>query len=607
MFKSIRNIIILIVITIVVYFLPWLCLSERNESYPKYSKEVKIYQLDKNNLQVVENIVANIDEANEHSLLIPIAIYKDYNVELIDTTKITVNNEEILTKYENEELINKETIYNNNELFKNINKDIIYSRSTNFIEISTKDYTNFEAGKYLITISYKCNINDVITNYNNMAVLRIKRNTYYDMLNVTMVFPTTPSNFDVGSNKAKVENMSGTTYKVDLTNVTKNYEFEYVSFAFDNDIFSNAKKVYENFDITKETSILSSENESNKIYFFVITISTIILFVVTIFITKRGSREKNYLRDLKDVISPMLAETLIDGKMGSKELIMTAIVELICRKNIQNIDNDKFKLVSRDNLLDYEEQLIDMIFGTKSIISFNDINNMFINSNENTSFFVQQFKQIKKKILDKLFELELYSKKGEIVLERIRTISIMIYVNIIILLRNILLTDRLNFIMILIVNIIVFLLIKMCMHMIKNNKPLYIKTGDGKKFTLAINLVALLIIDIMILVGSLGEHYIIFTMLLVVIILNSICMYKSKRHILTQKGKDEYKKVYGLKSYIMDFSVMSEKDVDSAIIWDEYLAYAVAFSIPNKITSKFNSTLIEANIILQNIDKFIMS
>ena len=52
---------------------------------------------------------------------------------------------------------------------------------------------------------------------------------------------------------------------------------------------------------------------------------------------------------------------------------------------------------------------------------------------------------------------------------------------------------------------------------------------------------------------------------------------------------------------------MNERDVDSATIWDEYLAYAVAFSIPNKITNRFKTALMESNIILQNIDKFITS
>lgn len=616
-FKSMKNImksiIFLIILVIVLYILPMLYFGEIgiNSTYPIYSKDVEIYQVDEEKLQVVENIVVDVRDANEHSLFLPISIYKDYKdgyVELIDT-KITINNEKILTKYENETLIDKGTIYNkynlNNNELKNINRDIVYSHTANFINISTKDNMKFGTGKHTITISYKCNINDVVTNYNNIAILKLTRNTNSNKLNITLNLPIASSSFDVCSNKATIENLSDNTYKVNLTDVIKTNNFEYVSFTFDNNVFLNAKKVYENYDITKETSIFANEKGTNEIYFFIIATSTVIIFIATLFITKKVKLGKNYVKDTKMVISPMLAETLIDGKMGSKELIMTCIVELICRGNIQNIDNDKFKLISRNNLLDYEEELVNMLFETKSIISLNDITDMFINNNKDTSLFVEQFKQIKKKILDKLFELKIYSKKGERILELIRNFSVLVYVNIIILTKNILYNENSNFILILAINIITLLLIKLYRHLINNKKQFNIKSTNGKKLTLVFDWAMLLILSIMSLIYSFNEHYIIITLLSILVILNTISMFKSRTHILTKRGEEEYIKVYGLKSYIVDFSLMDEKDVDGAIIWNEYLAYAVAFSIPNKITSKFKSTLMKANVILQNIDKFL--
>ena len=50
-----------------------------------------------------------------------------------------------------------------------------------------------------------------------------------------------------------------------------------------------------------------------------------------------------------------------------------------------------------------------------------------------------------------------------------------------------------------------------------------------------------------------------------------------------------------------------QKNVTITSYDDEYLAYSVAFSIPNKITSRFNEVLMNSNIILQRIDKFIRS
>ena len=89
------------------------------------------------------------------------------------------------------------------------------------------------------------------------------------------------------------------------------------------------------------------------------------------------------------------------------------------------------------------------------------------------------------------------------------------------------------------------------------------------------------------------------------IILNTVLLIKSRTHIFTSTGIIEYNKAKGLKSYIEDYSLMKQRDIDSVIIWDEYLAYAVAFGIPNKITDKFNEKLMIANITLQKIDKIL--
>ena len=285
---------------------------------------------------------------------------------------------------------------------------------------------------------------------------------------------------------------------------------------------------------------------------------------------------------------------------------MTCIVELICRGNIENIDNNKFKLVSRDNLLDYEEQLINLIFNKKTTISFSEINKKFLDNNKGTSVFVEQFKQIKEKILDRLFALKIYSIKGEMFLKHIRIISLLIYVNICVLIINIVNANSMSFILIFVINIITLLLIKFLIYVIKGNKIIFIikgKTGGG--FALTFSLMILLITSSILLIYAFKQHFIILIMIMMIIILNTIILLKSKLHILTKKGKDEYTKVYGLKSYILDFSLMSERDVDSTIIWDDYLAYAVAFSIPNKIMDRFKSGLMKSNIILQNIDKFI--
>lgn len=325
MFKSIKSIIITIIvelIVIMIIFIPMFRMDYTNST--QYYKDVNIYKLDEQYLQVTENIVVNITDTNICYLSFPISIYKEYEqgrVDLVDT-KVIVNNQEILSKYENERVTRiKSTshILNNNEqLLSNINKDITYSHNGDYISIATKNNMNFETGKHIITLSYKCAINDVITNYNNIAILKMKRNTKFDKLNVTITFPKTSSNFKVNSNKAILENRDSKTYKVELSNVKYLEKFDYVGFVFENNMFLTANRIYQDYEITKETGIFANEEETNKVHFYIIAIITNILFIITMIITKKEKIKKEYVRDTKTVISPILAESLIDKKIRFK-------------------------------------------------------------------------------------------------------------------------------------------------------------------------------------------------------------------------------------------------------------------------------------------------
>jgi len=93
--------------------------------------------------------------------------------------------------------------------------------------------------------------------------------------------------------------------------------------------------------------------------------------------------------------------------------------------------------------------------------------------------------------------------------------------------------------------------------------------------------------------------------LAIIFILNLIIFIKSNLHVFTNTGKIEFARVQGLKNYIIDYSLMKERELDSVIVWDEYLAYAVAFGIPNKITDKFNEKLMNTNIVLQKLENIL--
>lgn len=53
-------------------------------------------------------------------------------------------------------------------------------------------------------------------------------------------------------------------------------------------------------------------------------------------------------------------------------------------------------------------------------------------------------------------------------------------------------------------------------------------------------------------------------------------------YLRTKEGKDINKKIEGLRKYILDFSMMEEKNKEELIIWEEYLIYSVIFGINKK-------------------------
>lgn len=71
----------------------------------------------------------------------------------------------------------------------------------------------------------------------------------------------------------------------------------------------------------------------------------------------------------------------------------------------------------------------------------------------------------------------------------------------------------------------------------------------------------------------------------IVMFINGIMCSKIKKRInvLTQKGVNEKEKWKGLKKYMEDFSLLNEKEIPAIEVWEEYLVYATAFGIAQKV------------------------
>ena len=74
---------------------------------------------------------------------------------------------------------------------------------------------------------------------------------------------------------------------------------------------------------------------------------------------------------------------------------------------------------------------------------------------------------------------------------------------------------------------------------------------------------------------------IVFALLFLNIIVNGIAI--SKINVFTIEGVNEIAKWKGLKKYMEEFSLLNEKEVPQIAIWEEFLVYATAFGIADKV------------------------
>lgn len=136
---------------------------------------------------------------------------------------------------------------------------------------------------------------------------------------------------------------------------------------------------------------------------------TILLFIVNFDMMHRNEKTKEISREVENLISPSLAEVVIDGKIEIKHLIMSTIIDLSLRGNIEIINNDTIRLLSTGNLELYESKIIDLIFQDSNVVAFKDINKIFKKSNKKTVEFSKQVQIIKKLIVEKLYNIKIFS------------------------------------------------------------------------------------------------------------------------------------------------------------------------------------------------------
>lgn len=497
---------------------------------------------------------------------------------------------------------------NNTKLYIN-NSDNFYSTSLKMDLL--KGYINIDKRllnglkitdkNVSIKLTYELDL-DYITRYTNTDVLPL----YMDLENIDYLNNLTinlNSNYTITNLTVDNAEISKTKdgYAVNMNNINKSDDMN-ILFNMNTYLSNTINSDYVNPNILKETEEYDYINE--RIYILVIIITISVILLILSLIINNQKKTTDYRRDTSNLISPILAEAIIDGKIGLKELIMTTIVELNIRGNINIINNDTLELVSYDNLEIYEQSIVNLLFKNKTI-KFSDINNTFANSNKSTIQFTQKMSLIKECLLEKIYSMNIFSKGLTFLNKAIGLCTILISINMPqILLNNSSSMKKFFFILSL---LITFYYIKS--NIGKKTIREEIITNNKRRTVIDIRIVFLLILTVFIIISTsinVAKYHIIFFMFtLLAICLNIYIAYHSQGIILTKEGKEEKLKLVELKNYINDYSLIRNRDLESVIIWDKYLAYATAFGIPNKITNSIYEKWYNLNINLQVVEKIL--
>lgn len=368
----------------------------------------------------------------------------------------------------------------------------------------------------------------------------------------------------------------------------------YSYIAYVTSIFGKIENVYE----TMFTSWL---------YMYSLLI-VIILFIYKKYINKFTRKRKISIRkDFTDLLEPAIAEGIIDQRMNLKELIMSLILQMSIKGNINIINNNEIELVHKNNLNNYELELINILFVEKNKISFPEINTIMTASSNK---FINVISNIKIDITRKIREMKLFDKISTQINVRIKCYIYMILIDLpFFLIINMLFETFLDggiygieievalYIVMILENISMYIYMYNSKAKQINLKEYYI-INKNETYNFIFGKLCIVLNVILMIIQLIANIHIGILYLIIFILIINIVESKDKI-ILTTKGYEEQNKLLGLKKYIENYSLMKDRDLKDVVIWDEYMAYAVAFGIPMKITNKIYENWYNLNITIQ--------
>ena len=564
--KSIRKIIIQLIIILVILCLPTAIIYFTTQSGDSIQDREMIIKVNKDNIEVQDTFNLGFSEK---------------------TTEINLKNI-IGIRYKD----SIESLKIENKVVENWNYRIKNTSGEN----TSKD----------IQVNYLMQENH-INKYTDLACLKVNLCPFNidlaENINITVQFDEPTQIFEVENGRSiTTEKISDAEYKLHIDKIKK-LQDNYISVLFDNTLINVGKVQNESYREQDEIERQQFLEVSKYIPVLFISAILMIFCYITYFIFI-GKRQKVHQlrREWEGLISPVLAETIVDGKIGVKELIMNVVIDLVTRGNIEVINNESIRLIHKDNLEKYEEKIISMLFEKKQQIHFYDFKDIFVKINSKTKEIYSDIKEIKDNIIAELINKEILSYKKNKIINILRLIlGINIFIIIFTMAGLMSSIDIFIYFGIMIMSVVIIFASKKrtffeSMDKINNAR-------NSMKFKLSI--IMLLIMIVIGILWNTDKVPIENLLFVIIIILDIIFVMKTKKQFLTQKGKEERRKILELKNYLEEYSIIEERDLQDVILWDKYLAYATAFGIPNKITSKVYEDYMNANIALQMIEKIV--
>lgn len=343
---------------------------------------------------------------------------------------------------------------------------------------------------------------------------------------------------------------------------------------------------------------------------------SILLLGLAIYI--RGKRKIiNTRKSTKELLSPILAEVIVDGKIDIKNLIMATIVELQIRKNINVIDENTIALVHTSNLEIYEHLLVKAIFAKKRVVTFEEINSRlkgyysysqmgrYINKYTHQGF-LDEIKSIADVIFSNLYSKKLLSPLKTFLLNAVAYIALMLFINTPTLLLTLnkewqgtyLVATSLASFCITFMWFTKFLKDSFSAKIIKEigQKGIRLITYIGIGVWAFFTIIAMWISG----AGILSVFFVI-----CMSILNFITFNSSRTNVLSSKGIKEREKILELKNFLNNHDLTQTSGYEHYIAWDKNFAYSVAFGIPNPVTDKIYATWKDLDISLNYMENLI--